>query len=234
MSVTDQSILEYIGEHPGTGREDIRRHVAPEVSSPTIWRVLRRLVDEGRLEVSGRARATGYSLAGAAVVRAYLQTPYNRRKLAVYRKEFVDSYVPDKSFYLNDGDRQCLYDAGRSIPLPLPGDTYARRILERLQVDLSWASSRMEGNTYDILETERLIRFGEEAAGKDRKEAVMILNHKGSDRVCCRSSGRNNDQLARCLQHSRFTRRWPSCESGHGGATATHARRDLSFELPAA
>ena len=85
-----------------------------------IWRALRRLVDEGRLEVSGRARATGYSLAGAAVVRAYLQTPYNRRKLAVYRKEFVDSYVPDKIFYLNDGDRQCLHDAGRPIPLPLP------------------------------------------------------------------------------------------------------------------
>jgi|GEM_PF-2278910 hypothetical protein len=36
----------------------------------------------------------------------------------------------------------------------------------------------MEGNTYDILQTERLIRFGEEAAGKDRKEALMILNHK--------------------------------------------------------
>jgi len=56
--------------------------------------------------------------------------------------------------------------------------TYARRILERLLVDLSWASSRMEGNTYDILQTERLVRYGEEAAGKDRKEALMILNHK--------------------------------------------------------
>jgi Fic family protein len=56
--------------------------------------------------------------------------------------------------------------------------TYARRILERLLVDLSWASSRLEGNTYNILETERLIRFGEEVTGKDRKEAIMILNHK--------------------------------------------------------
>ena len=45
-------------------------------------------------------------------------------------------------------------------------------------VDLTWASSRMEGNTYNILETEQLLRFGEEAAGKDPKEAVMILNHK--------------------------------------------------------
>ena len=178
MPLADQAILDYIAAHPGAGREDVRRNVAPEVSPPTIWRALKRLVDEGRLEVFGKARATGYSLAGAAVVRAHLQTPYNRRRPAVYRKEFVDCYVPDKSFYLDEADRQRLHGAGRPVPPPLPAGTYARRILERLLVDLSWASSRMEGNTYNILETERLIRFGEEASGKDRKDAVMILNHK--------------------------------------------------------
>ncbi len=178
MPLTDRAILDYIAGHPGAGREAIRRNVASEVSPPTVWRALKRLVDEGRLEVSGRARATGYSLAGAAVVRAHLQTPHNRRRPAFYRKEFVDRYVPDKSFYLGEDDRRRLHEAGRPAPPPLPAGTYARRILERLLVDLSWASSRMEGNTYDILETERLIRFGEEASGKDRKEAVMILNHK--------------------------------------------------------
>ena len=155
----------------------MRRNVAPEASPPTVWRALKRLVDEGRLEVFGKARATGYSLAGAAVIRAHLQTPYNRRRAAVYRKEFIDCYIPEKSFYLGEHDRQRLHEAGRPAPLP-PAGSYVRRILERLLVDLSWASSRMEGNTYNILETERLIRFGEEASGKDRKEAVMILNHK--------------------------------------------------------
>ena len=178
MPLTDQTILDYIADHPGAGREDIRRHVAPEVSAPTVWRALKRLVDEGRLEVSGKARATGYSLAGSAVVRAYLQTPYNRRKPAAYNKEFLDRYIPNKTFYIAQADRQRLREAGRPEPPALPAGTYARRILERLLVDLSWASSRMEGNTYDILQTERLIRFGEEAAGKDRKEALMILNHK--------------------------------------------------------
>ena len=178
MQITDQAILDYVAAHPGAKREEVRRHVAPEMSAPTIWRALKRLVDEGRLEVSGRSRATGYHLAGAAAVRAHLQTPYNRRKLAVHNREFVDRYVPGKTFYLGEADRRRLHDAGRPVPLPLPAGTYARRILERLLVDLSWASSRMEGNTYDILETERLIRFGEEASGKARKEAVMILNHK--------------------------------------------------------
>ena len=178
MPLTDQGILEYLAAHPGAGREDVRRGVAPDVSPVTVWRALRRLVDEGRLEVTGKARATGYFLAGAAVVRTHLQTPWNRRQLVLYRQELVDLYIPNRSFYLGEADRERLHEAGRPLPSPLPAGTFARRILESLLVDLSWASSRMEGNTYDILQTGRLIRFGEEASGKDRKEAVMILNHK--------------------------------------------------------
>ena len=142
-----------------------------------MWRALKRLIEEGSLKRSGKARATGYRLAGPAVVRAHLETPYGRRKPVTHNGKFVDNYVPGKSFYLGEEDRRRLLQAGSPIPPPAAG-TYARRILERLLVDLAWASSRMEGNTYDLRQTERLIRFGEEASGRDRKEAVMILNHK--------------------------------------------------------
>ena len=178
MMLSKQVILDYIAAHPGTRREEIRRQVVPEASQTTVWRALKRLVDEGKLEVSGKGPATGYSLAGAAVVRAHLQQPYNRRRPASYKKGFLDRYIPNKTFYLAEADRQRLRETGTPTVSPLPAGTYARRILERLLVDLSWASSRMEGNTYNLLETERLIRFGQEASGKDRKEAVMILNHK--------------------------------------------------------
>ena len=177
MSLDDQALLDFIADHPGASREEIRRRVAPEVSSTTVWRALKRLVDEGRLEISGQARATGYSLAGADAVRTHLRTPYSQRRVALYSKEFIDHYIPNKSFYLGKEDRRRLHEAGLPSPAPQAG-TYAQRISERLLVDLSWASSRMEGNTYSILETERLIRFGQEVSGKDRKEVVMILNHK--------------------------------------------------------
>src|SRR5690606_34109370 len=154
--------------------EDIRRNIARDTSETTVWRALKRLVNENRLTVTGRGPATRYSLAGAGVVRSYLQTPYNRRLPVGYKREFVDRYIPNKTYYLSDADRMRLRDAGVVAGSPLPAGTYARRILERLLVDLAWASSRMEGNTYSILETERLIRLGEEATGKDRKEAVMI------------------------------------------------------------
>ena len=178
MAMSDQDILDFIGKNPGVGRDAIRKGVARDVSETTVWRLLKRMVEEGRLEVSGKGRATGYRVAGGAVIRAHLSTPYNRRAPVSYRPEFLDAYIPGKTWYLPAPDRERLVDAGRPQGGAIPAGTYARRILEQLLVDLSWASSRMEGNTYDILQTERLIRFGEEAAGKDRKEALMILNHK--------------------------------------------------------
>lgn len=59
-----------------------------------------------------------------------------------------------------------------------PAGTYAHQILSRLLIELSWNSSRLEGNTYSLLDTRRLIEFGQEAEGRDRLEAQMILNHK--------------------------------------------------------
>lgn len=178
MALSDQSILDYIAAHPGAKRAAILKDVARDVSETTLWRALSRLVEEGKLESTGRGRATGYVIAGAGIVQAYLQTPYNQRPPKHYNKEFVDAYIPNQTFYLPETDRLRLAEAGRPAGPALPAGTYARRILERLLIDLSWASSRMEGNTYNILETEKLVRHGEAADGKDRKEAVMILNHK--------------------------------------------------------
>ena len=136
------------------------------------------MIAEHKIEVSGKARATRYRLAGSARVRAHLAIPFQQRHPTAYRKEFVDQYIPGKSAYLTEHDRLRLHEAGQPDSEELPAETRARRILERLLVDLSWASSRMEGNTYSILETEMLIQAGREVPEKDRKEAVMILNHK--------------------------------------------------------
>ena len=234
MALSNQRILDYIAAHPGAGREEIRRHTAPNASSPTVWRALKRLVEENKLEVSGKGRATGYSLADAAVVRAHLAKPYNRRKPASYNKDFIDHYVPGRSFYLSTTDRQRLRDAGTPTMPPLSAGTYAQRVLERLLVDLSWASSRMEGNTYSILETERLIRFGEEASGKDRKEAIMILNHKEAiqyvvDNLDAITISRPDLTNIHALLAGGL-----SCRPRHGRPPAPHARRHYPLKLQTA
>ena len=61
-----------------------------------------------------------------------------------------------------------------------PAGTFARKIHERLLIDLSWNSSRLEGNTYSLLDTQRLIELGEAAEGSDARETQMILNHKAA------------------------------------------------------
>lgn len=76
--------------------------------------------------------------------------------------------------------RSRLYELGRSPEGERPAGTYARQILDRLLIDLSWASSRLEGNTYTRLDTQNLIEFGRIADGKDQLEAQMILNHKAA------------------------------------------------------
>ena len=178
MPLSDQALIDYIAAHPHARRAQIRNGVAPHASTATLWRALSRLQSEGKLEQTGRGRSTGYVIARSGVVTAWLQTPFNKRPPRFHVKEFIDRYVPNETFNLGGNDRERLRESGRQTGPGLPAGTYAKRIMERLLIDLAWASSRMEGNTYSILDTERLLRFGEAATGKDRKEALMILNHK--------------------------------------------------------
>ena len=112
------------------------------------------------------------------------------RRPVGYQREFLDNYVPNESEYLPPGVREQLHHMGRApLRAQQPSGTYARQILDRLLIDLSWASSRLEGNTYTRLDTERLIQFGQAAAGKDATETQMILNHKAAiDRYRIRPS----------------------------------------------
>lgn len=185
MLARDRAILSYVASHPGCARSQIRREVTPDASVSTVWRSLRRLVDAGKLEMVGEGRATGYRVLGREVVLAHLDVPANMRQPMPYRPGFAGAYIPNESRYLTVADRAELRKAGTPVLDPFlsaQGVTYARRVLEELEVDMSWASSRLEGNSYNLLETDRLIRSGRESVGKPRRDAVMILNHKNAIR----------------------------------------------------
>jgi hypothetical protein len=112
-------------------------------------------------------------------LREWVRRPITQRRPVGYDRKLLDDYRPNETFYLNDADwRARLRDIGRTPLAQRPAGTYARDILNRLLIDLSWASSHLEGNTYSRLDTQNLIEHGQEAEGKGRLEAQMILNHK--------------------------------------------------------
>ena len=176
----------------------------------TLQRRLTLLVNQHRLMRLGRGPATRYSLPPPKIeshtqisklarqghlptvetyipiseesrsIRDAIRQPIQKRQPVGYNRSFLDAYRPNETFYLPPDVRARLLEVGTSTNGDLPAGTYARRILDRLLIDLSWNSSRLEGNTYSLLETERLLEIGEAAAGKDARDAQMILNHKSA------------------------------------------------------
>ncbi len=116
--------------------------------------------------------------AEGAEIRAHVSQPRHLRNPVGYRLEFLEQYHPNHTTYLPPHLRDQLHAMGRSPADQTPAGTFAKDILNRLLIDLSWASSHLEGNTYSRLDTERLIEFGQAAEGKNALETQMILNHK--------------------------------------------------------
>lgn len=113
-------------------------------------------------------------------IRQQIRQPLMHRRPVGYQRGFLDGYQPGTTYYLPSALRQQLHEMGRTPADKRPAGTYAREILGRLLVDLSWASSKLEGNTYSRLDTRNLIEFGQIAQGKDLVETQMILNHKAA------------------------------------------------------
>src|SRR6056297_3567687 len=160
-----------IAEGQGKGR----RYRAPGAITGTgTAQVALNAISEGRGEIY--VPITPEAESAKRAVRA----PIQDRRPVGYQRNFLDDYRPNVTFYLSAETRQRLLRMGHPPDGERPAGTYARTIYSRLLIDLSWNSSRLEGNTYSLLETERLLELGEAADGKDAREAQMILNHKAA------------------------------------------------------
>ena len=164
----------------------------------TVRRRLAELVEEGALVRAGKARAVKYrrpvrtpapvavdearlvipiSSEGRAV-KEYVRRPLQARKQIEYQRDFLEEYIPNHTVYLPGNISRDLHLMGEIRESAPVGSTYHPETVNRLLIELSWASSRLEGNTYSLIDTRNLFESGVFAEGKDRKEATMILNHK--------------------------------------------------------
>lgn len=173
----------------------------PDIARRTAQRWISQLINEGRLTAIGETRARRYLAvktgapevarvrevvfpsyiplsADSRDILTYVDQPLEVRKPVGYQQDFLDSYQPNQTWYLSESLRRQLRNMGRTGQADSPAGTYSRAILNRLLIDLSWASSHLEGNTYSRPDTRELIEQGRVAKGKEAIETQMILNHK--------------------------------------------------------
>lgn len=162
-------------------RPTVNRYLAALVSQGAILKqgvgpaTRYRIADTARLADTIRAKASPPWTAQALKLRAQLQAPLGTRMPVTYRREFVDSYVPNQSSLLPADLAADLLASGRAQGQQ-PASTYARKVLEQLLIDLSWHSSRLEGNRTSLLDTQTLFAKGRSTG--DDVDATMLLNHK--------------------------------------------------------
>jgi len=160
----------------------------------SVRRWLTEMATEGAIEKRGRKRATLYRAAYAYSEEQTLEEgcfdeesqkviqrvrlPLYKRMPVAYADEWFADYEPNRSFYIPAQARLQLHGAGQRLRKEAPAGTYAHQIFNRLLIDLSYNSSRLEGNTYSLLDTQKLLLEGKSAEGKLDEEKLMILNHK--------------------------------------------------------
>jgi Fic family protein len=180
----DARVLDVIRSRQPCATADI---VATTGLSPaTVKRVVGRLVADGSVRVSGRGRATRYGLSPTYEVLApfdvdaYYAHEVDQRSIhESFNWELLETVLPTMSLLsAAETARLSELDATFRANIARLGPAARRRELERLAIDLSWKSSQIEGNTYSLLETERLLKDKQTATGKTRDEATMLLNHK--------------------------------------------------------
>lgn len=161
-------------------------------SERTLRRWLTEWVKMGVIQKIGQKRGTHYIAAQegsqepaticfspeSVKILEQVRAPYALRKPLTYNPMWLNNYHPNKDSYLEPALKNRLYEAGNRASNHKLAGTYARQIYNRLLIDLSYNSSRLEGNTYSLLETKKLLIEGIDTPGKLDEEKTMILNHK--------------------------------------------------------
>lgn len=181
-----RDILQYLHYHPLSSRGDITTGTAFKGSDATLKRMIAAGIKAGDIVAEGKARATRYRLSPQAQLLmplnldTYFALEVDERQVqSSYNFELINGLLAETRLFSDkeQSHLDALQEEFRQHISELTDNEY-RKEMERLGIDLSWKSSQIEGNTYTLLETERLLRESKTAEGKSKEEAVMLLNHK--------------------------------------------------------
>lgn len=188
LTPNSKKVLDFVRDYPSKSSKDIYEGSGVDASYATVKRILSQLIDEGLVVTEGKGRGTSYrvsqsyELFSPINLDTYFEKEIDEREIREeYNQGLIKSILPSVEIFTE-------YELSRLTSLQkmyrkniseLTALEYEKE-LERLAIDLSWKSSQIEGNTYSLLETERLLKEKETAEGKKKEEATMLLNHKGA------------------------------------------------------
>ncbi len=182
----EQEILKLLKSKLLLSSKEIHNGLKFDISYATVKRILTKLITENLVSVEGKGKATRYSISELYSLihqmdsDAYFLNDINERAIIEnFNFELLDVILPNAKIFTSEELKflQSLHKKYISNISTLSNTLY-KKDLERLGIDLSWKSSQIEGNTYSLLETEQLLKEKIEAKGKEKEEAIMLLNHK--------------------------------------------------------
>lgn len=188
FEIRDAEIIDFIKNHPRCTSQEILDGLNLKISVVTLRRKLQELVAEKLVNAIGELKSRKYEISSSyniirpIDVEQYFEKEIDDRLIQdKFNSELITNTLHKISIFTNSELDQLntLQEKFTSNSSKLSKTEYKNE-LERLAIDLSWKSSQIEGNTYSLLETERLLKDQETAAGKTKDEATMLLNHKAA------------------------------------------------------
>ena len=186
VMTTENEIIQFLHYHSPASRQEISNAISRQASTSTTKRLLSKLTEDGYLETIGQGPATKYRLAPKALIttpidiETYFTKEVDERIIQdSFNFDLIENILPQVEIFTAE-EANHLNALHQEFVKNTDGmtETEYRKEMERLGIDLSWKSSQIEGNTYSLLETERLLRDSQTATGKTKEEAIMLLNHK--------------------------------------------------------
>ena len=186
-----KAIVNLLAQNAELSREEIAGKLASfyPVSKATLARDLSKLVDQRVIQAVGKGPSRVYkTLASHPLLRFvdldqyFALEPDQRKEVKTAFSQEIFGKLPGIIFSREKKELDLVFRSFSKTDDALDSTLWQRE-LERFMIELSWKSSRIEGNTYSLLETETLIKQSQEAIGKTKQEATMILNHKDAFKV---------------------------------------------------
>jgi hypothetical protein len=186
MDTRETEIIDFIKKNQECSSKKIHDGMSTSISYATVKRILSKLASENLLFIKGQGKGSKYLISPAYgllqpidIERYYEKEIDERRIKESFNFQLITDVLNKNSIFT---DKEliklvALQNIYRNNVTQLSESEYKKE-LERLAIDLSWKSSQIEGNTYSLLETERLLKEKETASGKTKEEAIMLLNHK--------------------------------------------------------